>query len=253
MALTLPTPFSQKGYRVTAEHKAPGRSDDARSYAAFDLVVMACSLGGFRALTSVLSSLPSNFPAAVVVVQHMSPKFPSEYAQMLDSRVSLPVSWAQDHGKARRGVVYIAPPDRHVLVGPGGRLGLLQAPKVQFARPSADVLFGSAALQYKARALGVVLTGRGSDGARGAQAIKQNGGFVISQDRATSTAYDMPEATVATGCADLVLPLENIAAALITLVMAPGAAPWFTSPAPAPVSISLAALTAPWSPYPAQN
>ena len=112
----------------------------------------------------------------------------------------------------------IAPPNRHLLVNPDGTLSLSQSELVHFVRPSADLLFESAAASHKDRAIAVVLTGTGTDGAMGVQAIKKMGGTVIVQDEKTSQFIGMPAAAIQTGNADFILPLDEIASALVTLV-----------------------------------
>ena len=190
----------------------------------FDVVAMAASLGGLDALSCVLGGLPANFPAPILVVQHLSARFPSYLVELLSRRCALGVTWARPGQLLLRGNVYVAPADQHLLVGIARSVRLSSEPRVQFARPSADVLFESVAAVYRERAIAVVLTGTRHDGASGALAIKRAGGRVLAQDAATSVAFGMPEAAIATGCVDFVLPLPTIAPALVALTMAPGAA-----------------------------
>jgi two-component system, chemotaxis family, protein-glutamate methylesterase/glutaminase len=117
------------------------------------------------------------------------------------------------------GVIYIAPPNYHTLVTPDGTFALTQSPRVNYVRPSADRLFESVAASYGNRAIAIVLTGTGKDGAAGIQAIKQQGGMVIVQDEATAEFFGMPGAAIQTGMVDLVLPLADIADKLSALVM----------------------------------
>jgi two-component system chemotaxis response regulator CheB len=111
------------------------------------------------------------------------------------------------------------PPNRHLLVNPNGTLSLSQSELVHFVRPSADLLFESVAASYKDRAIAVVLTGTGSDGAMGVRAIKKMSGTVIAQDERTSEFFGMPGAAIQSGNVDVILPLDEIAAALVTLVV----------------------------------
>jgi two-component system chemotaxis response regulator CheB len=161
------------------------------------------------------------------VVLHLSPDYKSQLAELLNRRTPLNVCWAESGMRLQEGNVYIAPPDRHVLVSRSGLLTLSQSPKVQFARPAVDVLFKSVAQYYRERALAVVLSGFGSDGARGVEAIKQHGGRVLVQSMRTSRAFSMPMAALKTGCVDFTLSLHTIASALVSLVMAKGAAEFF--------------------------
>lgn len=185
--------------------------------AAFDVVALASSAGGLNALNMVLSGLPAEFPAAIVVVQHLDPRHKSLMADILNRRTSLRVREAGNGDVLAPGTVYIAPPDRHLLVNPDGTLSLSQSELVHFVRPSADLLFESVAASYKDRVIAVVLTGTGSDGSMGVRAVKKMGGTVIVQDEPTSQFFGMPHASIRTGCVDFVLPLDEIAHALLIL------------------------------------
>jgi two-component system, chemotaxis family, protein-glutamate methylesterase/glutaminase len=185
---------------------------------AFNVVALAASMGGLKAISTVLSALPADFPAAILVVQHLRPDFPSQLPQILSRRTALRVKPAATGDVLRPGTVYVAVPAQHLLVGPNGMLLLSDTPKMHFVRPAADKLFMSVATTYKSRAIAVVLTGRGSDGALGVLSIKKHGGLAIAQDESTSEFFNMPGAAIATGKVDLVLPLEAIASTLVHLV-----------------------------------
>ena len=189
------------------------------SQGAFDLVALASSAGGLGALSEVLSALPEEFPAAIAVVQHLDPRHRSLMAKILSTRTALQVKEAEEGDKLKPGTVYIAPPDRHLLINAGGIVSLSQSEMVHFVRPSADLLFESVAASHKERAIAVVLTGSGSDGKMGVQAIKKMGGTVIAQNEATSEFFGMPGAAIQSGNVDFILPLGEIASALVTLVM----------------------------------
>lgn len=182
------------------------------------VIAIAASAGGLRALMDVLAPLPDHFPAAIVVVQHLDPKHRSMMAEILNRRTVLTVREAEDGNHLTAGVVYTAPPDRHLLVNPGGILSLSQTELVHFVRPSADLLFESVAASFKERAIAVVLTGTGRDGNMGVKAIRKMGGTVLAQDRDTSEFFGMPESAIETGCVDKVLPLGQIAPTLISIV-----------------------------------
>jgi len=186
--------------------------------AAFHIVALAASAGGLAALGAVLSGLPDDFPAALVIVQHLDPRHRSLLADILSRRTKLKVKQAAEGDRLSPGIAFIAPPDRHLLVNPDGSLSLSQSELVHFVRPSADLLFESVAASYKGRAIAVVLTGNGSDGAMGVQAIKKMGGTVIVQDEKSSEFSGMPTAAIRTGQSDFILPLGEIAPALTTLV-----------------------------------
>jgi len=195
--------------------------------APFGVVVVAASFGGLQALTRLLAPLPAEFPVPIVVVQHLSPRYASVFAEVLGRRTRLRAGWAEHEMPLRPGNIYVAPPDRHVQVASRSTLALSDGPKVHWTRPAADVLFTSAAALYADRAIGVVLTGYGRDGAAGARAIKDAGGRVITEDPAMAEASPMPDATIRTRAIDFVFPLDRIAPALISLCMAPGAASLF--------------------------
>lgn len=189
--------------------------------AAFDLVALAASAGGLNALTQVLAGLPSSFPAATIVVQHLAPRHESLMVEILSRRLVLPVQQAKNGDRLQSGIVYIAPPDYHVLVNANSTLTLNQSARVNFVRPAADRMFDSIAESYGKRAIAVVLTGTGKDGAAGVQALKQRGGVIIAQDEASAEFFGMPSAAIDTGMVDFVLPLSAIAAKLVALVMPP--------------------------------
>src|SRR5512139_2517633 len=186
---------------------------------AFDMVAIAASAGGLSAISAVLSNLPATFPATIVVVQHLDPRHRSLMAEILARNTTLRVKQAEDGENIQPGTVYIAPPDRHLLVNLDGSLTLSQSELVHFVRPSADLLFESVAASHKERAIAVVLTGTGSDGVMGVQAIKKMGGTVICQDVDTAEFSGMPLAAMQSKCVDFSLPLDEIAAALVTLVV----------------------------------
>jgi two-component system chemotaxis response regulator CheB len=184
----------------------------------FEIVALAASAGGLKALTDVLAALPRDFAAALVVVQHLDRRHRSLMAEILGKRTALLVREARDGDKLERGLVFIAPPDHHLLVNADGSVSLSRTELVHFVRPSADLLFESTAAAYRERAVAVVLSGSGRDGAMGVKAIKKMGGTVIVQDEKTSEFFGMPEAAQQTGIVDFILPLSEIAPALRTLI-----------------------------------
>jgi two-component system, chemotaxis family, protein-glutamate methylesterase/glutaminase len=196
-----------------------GNNPPPISDTAFDIVALAASAGGLAALSRVLAALPASFPATLVVVQHLDPRHRSLMADILSRRTLLRVKQAEEGEQVSPAMVYIAPPNRHLLVNPDGTLSLTQTQLVHFLRPAADLLFESVAASYGERAIAVVLTGTGSDGAMGVQAIKERGGTVIAQDKATAEFFGMPGAAIQTGRVDFVLPLDEIATALVALVV----------------------------------
>jgi two-component system chemotaxis response regulator CheB len=202
--------------------KGAGRDDgdkDALVATPFEIVALASSAGGLEALSQVLTALPSDFPAPIVVVQHLDPKHRSLMAEILSRRTPLHVKQAEEGEVLAPGFVYVAPPDRHLLVNADHTLTLTQTELVHFLRPSADLLFESVAAAYKDRAIAVVLTGSGSDGSMGVKAIKKMGGTVLAQNSETAAFSGMPSAAIQTGMVDFILPLDEIAQALKTLTM----------------------------------
>lgn len=174
-----------------------------------------------KALQVVLSGLDESFPVAVVVVQHLDPRHRSLLAEILSRHCRLPVAEAVAGERLVPGRVLIAPPNRHLLVNRDGSVSLSESELVHFVRPSADLLFESAAGSHGERVIAVVLTGTGTDGSMGVRAVKKMGGTVIVQDEATSEFFGMPSAAIATGDVDFVVPLPDIAPALTTLATAP--------------------------------
>ena len=201
--------------------KSPASADrekHERPRGAYEIVALAASAGGLQALSQVLAAIPRDFPAAIVVVQHLDPRHRSLMADSLSKRTSLTVKQAQEGDTLAVGTAHIAPPNRHLLVNPDRTVSLSQSELVHFVRPSADLLFESTASSYKERAIAVVLSGAGRDGAMGVIAIKKMGGTVIVQYDQTSQFSGMPDAARQTGMADFILPLPEIAPALRTLV-----------------------------------
>lgn len=187
------------------------------------IVCVAASAGGVGALQRLLAALPADLPAAVVVVQHLSPDHPSALVDILDRAGPLPVRPAVDGAVPAEGVVLVGAPGRHVELDAAGTVVLGDAPAEHFVRPAADRLFASAAAAAGPRVVAVVLTGTGTDGALGARAVHDAGGVVVVQDP-TSAEYDgMPRAALAAVADAHVLPLDDVAAALVDLTRTSGA------------------------------
>jgi two-component system chemotaxis response regulator CheB len=196
----------------------PERARQRVGSPAFEIVAIAASAGGLTALTTVVRGLPPNFEAAVAVVQHLDPRHRSLMPQIIARRATLPVDEARDGMDVEPGHIYLAPPDRHLLINRDRTISLTQTELVNFVRPSGDLLFESVAAAYGERAIAVVLTGTGHDGSMGVAAIKKRGGTVIVQDELSSEFFGMPSSAIKTGTVDFVLAIDEIAPALETLV-----------------------------------
>jgi len=186
-----------------------------------DILAIGVSTGGPNALAEVIPRLPQDFPVPVVVVQHMPPLFTRLLAERLDSRSALSVQEAEAGTSLEPGQVWIARGDYHMAVGRKGTdaiLNLNQDPPENFCRPAVDVLFRSTAQTYGANVLGVVMTGMGSDGARGAAHIREAGGEILVQDEASSVVWGMPGAVVSAGAADKICPLPEISQEIVRRV-----------------------------------
>jgi two-component system chemotaxis response regulator CheB len=185
----------------------------------YDVIALAASAGGLEALSSVISPLPPDFPAALLVVQHLSPDRKSMLAAIISRLTALKTCEAKDGDTLKPGSIYIAPPDQHLIVLQYGTISLVHSDRVKFVRPSADILFVSVASVYPGRAIAVILTGFGSDGTTGALAIKKSGGVVIAQDQATSQYFGMPGSAIDSGAVDYILPLDKISAVVQNLTL----------------------------------
>lgn len=191
-----------------------------------EVVAIGTSTGGPAALRQVLTALPGSLPAGIVIVQHMPAGFTGPLARRLDELAALEVREAAAGDILRPGLALLAPAGRQMLLERhGGAVQVHLAAEAGITtlfKPSVDALFLTVAREYGPRSLGVILTGMGNDGLRGLRAIKEQGGTVIAQDEATSVVYGMPRAAVEAGLADLVLPLEDIAPAIVALVTGAG-------------------------------
>jgi len=190
------------------------RQPDFLGEAESELVAIGTSTGGPVALKTVLSMLPANFPVGVVVVQHMPPVFTKAFAERLDGCCAVRVKEAEDGDLILPGRVLLAPGNWHMTVSKFGKaphVALNQSENVNGHRPSVDVLMHSVALEYGPKAVGVIMTGMGKDGALGLHELHRRGGRVIAQDKDTSVIYGMNREVVQGGDADDVAPVEQIA------------------------------------------
>jgi two-component system chemotaxis response regulator CheB len=178
---------------------------------------MAASAGGIEAVTTILHALPSEFPAAIVLVQHRSPSRPSLLKAILARHTTLRVADAEAGATLERGHVYIARSDQHLTVNEERRFAYVDGRRIRHVLSSANPLFISVAARFGPSTIGVVLSGSGSDGTDGVQSIKAQGGTVIAQDERTAQHFGMPGAAIQTGAVDYVLPVDEIAPALVRL------------------------------------
>ena len=190
-------------------------------------LAVGASTGGPQALAAILRGLPATYPLPILLVVHISPAFGQAFADWLD-QTAIPVATAAHDqplppfGSPR---ILLAPPDQHLVVR-NRRLALTRDPEVHSCRPSVDVLFRSVADELGPRAAGLLLTGMGRDGARGLLAVRAAGGATLAQDEATSVVFGMPREAIALGAAERVLPLDEVAPALVALAgPAPGRKP----------------------------
>ena len=184
------------------------------------VVVIGASAGGIGALSTLLAGLPLDFPAPVIIVQHRAAKGGSLLVPILARQSRLRVCEAESGGAIEPGTVYIARPDLHLTVTDEGRFAYTDGHPIRHVLSSINPLFVSSAAVFGARAIAVVLSGAGSDGTDGVQAVKAQGGVVIAQDEATSLQFGMPGSAIAAGVVDFVLPIQEIAPALVHLVTA---------------------------------
>jgi two-component system, chemotaxis family, protein-glutamate methylesterase/glutaminase len=185
-----------------------------------DIIVIGASAGGVEALAQVVSELKPDFPAALFVTIHLTPKSISHLPEILNRSGPLPASHPMDGSPIENGQIYVAPPDQHLLVYQD-RIQLSSGPKENRQRPAVDVLFRSAALAYGPRVIGVVLTGALDDGSTGLWEIKQHGGKTIVQDPRDALFPDMPRNALKQVPIDYVMPLRGLASLLTDLVGQP--------------------------------
>ena len=173
------------------------------------VIAVGTSAGGIKALKTIVKLLPKNFPASVLIVQHISSEVSSNLARVLDNVGQLNVKFAEDKESIEPGQIYIAPPDLHLLLE-YDRLRVIRGPRENRMRPAIDPLFRSAAVTYKSYATGVILTGMLDDGTAGLKAIKACGGMAIVQNPDDAAYSSMPQSAIANVAVDRIAPLEEI-------------------------------------------
>jgi two-component system chemotaxis response regulator CheB len=192
-------------------------STEARRQVGVQMVGIASSTGGPAALSAILRQLPPDFPAPLLIVQHITQGFITGLAEWLDGETPLHVGLVGHGDRPLPGSAVLAPDDYHIRVNPHGIVELTKEPTYRGLRPSANYLFHSLAESYGPSAVGVVLTGMGDDGADGLAALRTAGGLTIAQDEKSSVVYGMPHEAVIRGAVSRVLPLEQIGVTLVRL------------------------------------
>ncbi|WP_442783871.1 chemotaxis response regulator protein-glutamate methylesterase [Collimonas fungivorans] len=182
------------------------------------LIAIGASAGGPAALATLLSQLPADFPAALVVVQHVDAQFASGMAEWLSGQSKLPVRLAQAGDSPAPGQVLLAGTDDHLRLTRPFQLGYTEQPSGYPYRPSIDVFFQSVVELWAGKAVGILLTGMGRDGALGLKAMRDKGYYTIAQDRESSAVYGMPKAAALLDAADAILPVNQIAAKLVSII-----------------------------------
>lgn len=186
----------------------------AQSGGKIPMVVIAASTGGPAAVMRVVGALPKDLPAAIFIVLHMPQTFTKQFALQLSEIAPLPVKEAEANETPQPGVIYVCPGSHHLRLSSTGKIALDGGARIEGYRPCADVAFESIAAYARALTLGVVLTGMGSDAAKGVKAVKTAGGRVFAQDEASSTIFGMPAEAIKTGAVDEVLSLDGIGPAI---------------------------------------
>lgn len=182
------------------------------------LVVIGTSTGGPRALQQILTDLPADLPAALVVVQHMPAGFTNSLAQRLNTISGLIVQEAKEGDRLARGMALLAPGDFHLCFKNTRQVTLDDGPRRHYVRPAVDVTMESAAQHYGKNVIGIILTGMGEDGTAGAGQIKAAGGRIIAEHESTSIVHSMPGSVIKAGLADRVAPLPQVAKTLLELL-----------------------------------
>lgn len=207
--------IAEMGSHVSRTPRLTAASRGTRSAGGLPLVAIGSSAGGPAALTEILRNLPANFPAAVVIVQHIDHQFAAGMAEWLGRTSALPVRVAEQDGALAGGVVWLAGTNDHLVLQSPTQFGYTPVPRDYIYRPSVDVFYQSVMRFWTGPVVGVLLSGMGRDGALGLKTLRNQGHHTIAQDQATCAVYGMPKAAAQLGAAVEVLPLPQIAARLV--------------------------------------
>ncbi|OGW18071.1 MAG: hypothetical protein A3G93_09985 [Nitrospinae bacterium RIFCSPLOWO2_12_FULL_45_22] len=183
----------------------------------YEIIAIGASAGGPKVIREILSFLPSQFPLGIIIVQHIAEGFVEKLAEGLNKTSLIEVKLAQTGDRVEGGRAFLAPDKYHTIVNKKGQIRLLSAPVFKGHRPSIDFLMESVAEVYGTRAIGVLLTGMGEDGARGLRAIKEGDGITLVQDEGSCTIFGMPKVAIDIGAADEVLSIQGIIDRLLSL------------------------------------
>jgi two-component system, chemotaxis family, response regulator WspF len=205
-----------KGYGQYGKNarNEPSPSSDASDH----LIAIGASAGGPTALETILRGLPRNFPAAIVIIQHVDAQFVPSMANWLNETSAISVRVAREGDKPQANIALIAGTNDHLILANSRSLGYTPTPRDCFFRPSIDVFFHSVVRHWRGKTAGVLLTGMGRDGAKGLRAMRDAGSLTMAQDAATSVVYGMPKAAAELNAAIKMLPLNEIANGLINFV-----------------------------------
>jgi two-component system chemotaxis response regulator CheB len=208
------SPYAKQGSANGNGNGNGGHTPGSGSGTRHPLVVMAASTGGPQTLMQLVPAISRDFAGTIILVQHMPGTFTAQFAKQLADVAALRVKEAEHGDELMPATMYVCPGSHHLRISGAGRIELQEGERINGYRPCADVTMESAAAYAGPMCVGVVLTGMGSDSAKGVQAIKSAGGHVIAQDENTSVIFGMPSEAIKTGAVDQVLPLDSIPAAL---------------------------------------
>lgn len=183
----------------------------------YEAIVIGASAGGMNALPTILKCLNKNFPIPIIIVQHLHPHSDDYMARRLDAICSLQVKESENRETIKPGAVYLAPSNYHLLIENDKTFSFSTEDRVNYCRPSIDVLFDSAADVYGSKLIGIILTGANNDGALGMKIIKKQGGLTVVQDPSTAEVEIMPSSAIQLTTVDYILPLEEIGPFLVNI------------------------------------
>lgn len=183
----------------------------------YEAVVIGTSAGGLHVLSTILEALPIDFPLPIIVVQHRSKEERTLLEEILSQKCKIKIKQADEKEKIKSGIVYFAPPDYHLLIERNRCFSLSSDERVNYSRPSIDVLFETAAYVYKDKLLAIILTGANHDGAAGIAKVRKQGGTTIAQNPEDALYPAMPKAAINTACVQHIFELDKIQAFLLKI------------------------------------